>query len=430
MDLSTEFGLVDVIYGLAALFTVVAIVRSWSAFWDRELTAADKRLATQAAVFLVPPVVVLIHELGHVGAVLAVGAQVLDFHYGLFEGSVTVGGALTPAQNWFVAVAGNVAGAVVGLAMAVVAVGGVRLRPALRYVLLLGGVLQVAWALIGYPLLSLSSNWGDWVVIYDFDATPLISGATLAVHAGALYALWRWWRGSVRSTLFAIGSGAGEQVGQMREAVDARPDDVDGWLRLANLYATHGELGLARSTLAEAAGGAAGGSPRIHLARARLAVIEGQWSSAVVAADDGLRAVGPDDADVAQRLWANQGLALASMERPTNALAAFEHLAPPVLDDARVRYGRGLARLGAGDAAGGRTDLAAVVAALPEGNLLRAWARPASKDGYPTPPTTPTAPTTSAAPPPRRPRSPASDASPAQLVTQNRAPRRCVSPVR
>ncbi|MEA2702354.1 MAG: hypothetical protein QOD63_299 [Actinomycetota bacterium] len=386
MPLDSQFGLVDVIFGVAALLTVVSVIRSWSTFWDADLTAADKRLATQAAVFLVPPVVVLIHELGHVVAVLAVGAQVLAFHYGLFEGSVTVGGALTPAQGWFVAVAGNVAGAAVGLAMAVVGVRGARLRPALRYVLLLGGVLQVAWALIGYPLLSLSSNWGDWVVIYDFDSTPVLSGATLAVHAGGLYALWRWWRGSVRSTLFAIGSGAGDELARMREAVEARPDDVDGWLRLANLYAGHGELGLARSTLAGAAAGPAGASPRIHLARARLAVVEGQWSSAVVAAEDGLRAAGPDDVDVTQRLWANQGLALASMERPTNALAAFDHLDPPVVDDARVRYGRGLARLGTGDTTGGRADLEAVVSALPEGNLLRRWAEARLQGRVPSPP--------------------------------------------
>src|SRR5207253_5419636 len=75
-----------------------------------------------------------------------------------------------------------------------------------------------------------------------------------------------------------------------------------------------------------------------------------------------------------QRLWANQGLALASMERPALALAAFERVGSPVVDDTRVRYGRGLARLGAGDAEGGRSDLEAVVRALPEGNLLRVWA--------------------------------------------------------
>ena len=386
MPSGSEFSLVDVIFGLAALFTVVSVVKAWSTFWDSRLTTADKRLATQAAVFLVPPVVVLIHELGHVAAVMAVGARVVGFHYGLFEGSVSVDGALTPAQSWFVAIAGNVAGAMVGLAMAVAAMRGTRLRPALRYVLLLGGVLQVAWALVGYPLLSLSSNWGDWVVIYDFDSTPLISGATLAVHVGTLCALWRWWRGSVRSTLFAIGSGAGDALARMRAAIEASPDEVEGWLRLANLYATHGELGLARSTLTDAAAGPGGASPRIHLARARLAVIEGQWSAAVVAADDGLRAAGTGDADVAQRLWANQGLALASMERPTNALAAFDHLDPPVADDARVRYCRGLARLGAGDTAGGRADLDAVVAAMPEGNLLRTWAEARLEGRVPGPP--------------------------------------------
>jgi hypothetical protein len=386
VPVGSELGLVDVIFGLAALATVVSIVRTWSAFWDGTLSSADKRLATQAAIFLVPPVVVLIHELGHVVAVLAVGAEVAGFHYGLFEGSVGVGGVLTPAQSWFVALAGNVAGAAVGLAMVVVGARAAGMRPALRYVLLLGGLLQVVWAIVGYPLLSLSSDWGDWIVVYDFDATPVLSGATLVVHALALVALWRWWRRSLRTTLFAIGSGAGDELARRRAAVEAAPGDVDAWLQLANLYARHGELGLARSTLADAATGPAGASPRIHLARARLAMVEGQWSSAVVAADDGLRSVGPGDDDVAQRLWANQGLALASMERPSNALAAFAHVDPPVVDDARVRYGRGLARLGSGDTAGGRADLEAVARALPEGNLLRAWAEARLEGRVPDPP--------------------------------------------
>ena len=160
----------------------------------------------------------------------------------------------------------------------------------------------------------------------------------------------------------------------LRRAVRDAPGDDDGWLDLAGLYARSGELGLARSTLDEAAAAGAAPTARVHLARARVAIMESRWSSAVIAAEEGVKAAGPDDVEVVQRLWANQGLALASMERPTHALAAFDRLGPPVVDDARVRYGRGLARLGAGDREGGRADLEAVVRALPEGNLLRAWA--------------------------------------------------------
>ena len=48
--------------------------------------------------------------------------------------------------------AGNLAGALTGLALAVAGLAGARAAgPALRYVLILGGMLQVGYALVGYP---------------------------------------------------------------------------------------------------------------------------------------------------------------------------------------------------------------------------------------------------------------------------------------
>lgn len=381
-----QSGVVDLVMGAAALATLVAVVRSRRGFFDRDLTAADKRLATQAAVFLVPPVVVLVHELGHVAAVMAVGARVTGFHYGFFEGSVGYTGAISPGGAWFVALAGNVLGALTGLGLAGAGLAATRWRPAVRYVLVLGGVLQIGYALVGYPVLSLSSNWGDWVAIYDAGATPALSWATGAVHGVVLLVLWRWWRGTVRHALFAIGSGEEERVAARRQAVRAAPHDEQAWLDLAALYARRGELGLARSTLDEAARPEAAPTARVHLARARLAVRESRWSAAVTAAEAGVRAAGPDDVEVVQRLWANQGLALASMERPAHALAAFDRVQPPVIDDARVRYGRGLARLGAGDPEGGRSDLEAVVRALPTDDLLGRWAAARLAGRHPDPP--------------------------------------------
>jgi hypothetical protein len=108
-----------------------------------------------------------------------------------------------------------------------------------------------------------------------------------------------------------------------------------------------------------------------------MAMIEDRWNQAYMAAQAGLRAADGDQAntgEVSQRLWANVGLALASMDRPAQALVAFEHLGPPVVDDTRVRYARGLARLATGDVAGGHADLQSVVGWRPEGDLLRQWA--------------------------------------------------------
>ncbi|MEA2972641.1 MAG: hypothetical protein QOG82_1099 [Actinomycetota bacterium] len=386
MPFDPQSGVVDVVMGLAALATLVTLVRSRRTFLALQLTADGKRLATQAAVFLVPPIVVLIHELGHVVGVMAVGARVTSFHYGFFEGAVGYVGDITPGQGWFVSLLGNLFGAATGLALVGVGLSWSRLRPGLRYVLILGGTLQVGYALVGYPLLSLSSNWGDWVVIYDFSATPVLSWATAGVHAAALAGLWRWWRGSVRHTLFGIGSGEGERVAAGRRAVRDHPTDERAWLDLAGLYARRRELGLARDTLDRAVAPGAAPTAGVHLARARVAIMESRWSAAVMAAEAGVKVAGPDDVEIVQRLWANQGLALASMDRPAHALAAFDRVQPPVVDDARVRYGRGVARLGAGDPDGGRADLEAVVRALPVDNLLGRWAAARLAGRVPDPP--------------------------------------------
>jgi hypothetical protein len=117
----------------------------------------------------------------------------------------------------------------------------------------------------------------------------------------------------------------------------------------------------------------------VLLALTRLSMFQGRWNDAVMAARRGLRGDAHDD--VRQPLWANLALALTQMQRPDHALPAYQNLKPPVLDDVRVRYGRGLVRIESGDD-GGRDDLEAVVRTLPEGNLLRRWAE-ARLEGHP-----------------------------------------------
>lgn len=384
---------VDLIFGLAFLGTLFLLVRRWRAFWDTDLTAEDRRLATQAAVFVVPPVVVLVHELGHLVAARSLGGRVLGFHYGLIEGSVNVAGGLSTAQFWFVALAGNLAGGLAGLGLAAVGARGARLPRALRHLLVMGGLLEVAFHLVIYPLISLSAHAGDWRVIYDFSATPGLSLATAVVHVAALATCWRWWKGSVRRTLFSIDHALDDEVARLEAAVNGSPAaNPEAVAELAVLYARNGELALARETLAaaaRAAGPTGPGAARLHLANARFAVLEARWNQAYVAARQGLDAIGPaaaEDDELAHRLWANLGMALGAMDRPDQALEAFAHLRPPLVDDTRVRYARGLARLATGDTAGGRGDLAAVADARPEGDLLRQWAEAQLEGRKPPPP--------------------------------------------
>lgn len=358
------------------------LIRRWRAFFDGDFTAEDRRLAVQVAVFLVPPFVVLFHELGHLVAAEAAGADVTGFHYGLFEGSVTLSGwRLTATQDWWISLAGNLVGALLGTAMMAFGAGRRKARRPLRYVLLLGGLLVVLFSLVLYPFLSLATRWGDWIVVYS-GATPVLSGATAVMHVAAVVALYGWWRRRGRGALFAIGSGTEQAIADLKAAVAAAPAEPAAWLALADFYARRGELGLARQALQDAVE-SCGDRPRLDLGLARLSMFQGRWNDAVIAARRGLGS-GPgaaDEAEVRQPLWANLALALTEMERPELALDAYAQLRPPLLDDARVRYGRGRARLDTGDA-GGRADLESVVATLPEGNLLRAWAA-ARLEGHP-----------------------------------------------
>lgn len=385
----------DLILGLGAVLAVVALVRGWRSFVDDDFTWADRRVATQVSVFLVPPVVVLLHELGHAVAAWLLGADVVGFHYGLFEGSVTVAGRLSPADNWFIALAGNAISAAMGFAMVHAGATTSSARRAWRYVLILGGMFEVLFALVGYPVLSMVTRFGDWLTVYDFSATPGLSSATLAVHSLLLWGTWRWWRGRLRPLLFAVANGQESRLAELQDAVRRNPADVGPRLELANLFAGRGELDLAAATLDEASV-AISDLTRLHLARARLALYQGHWNQALLATRAGLTAAEPSlsggtyanghAGDLRRRLWAIQGLALSQMHRPDLALAAFEHVDGELLADARVRYGRGSARLASGDVQGGRADLAAVVASLPADDWLRRWAEARLEGREPAPP--------------------------------------------
>lgn len=382
MPFDPSSGGVDIILGIAALATIVTIARAWKTFWDEDFTMADRRLATQAAVFLLPPVVVLLHELGHYLTAKALDVPVSSFHYGFFEGSVGIRAARTVEQLWLIALNGNVVSVLCGLALLTVGLGWKTLKRPLRYTFFVTGIIELVFSLVGYPLLSLLARFGDWEIIYDFDRTPGLSTATAAAHAGMLFALWRWWRRQGRADLFALGSGGENRLAELRASIDAAPQDPAGWLNLADYYARRGELALARGTVEDGIA-ACGDTSRLLLGLTRLSMFQARWNDAVVAARRGLEV---DNAgvpeDVRQSLWANLALALTQMERPDHALPAYERLTPPLADDVRVRYGRGLVRIAAGDGDRGRADLQSVVSQLPEENLLRKWAE-ARLDGHP-----------------------------------------------
>lgn len=363
-------GTVTLVLVLAGVATLIGLARSWGSFWDDDFTSSDQRRALQVAIFVVPAIAVAFHELGHALAAWVVGARVVDFRYGFFEGSVTIAGRLSAAETWFVALSGNAVSVALGLGL-VGAGSRVARRPTARYLLMTSGLIGLAFALVGYPLLSASTGFGDWVVIYDLSEARVPSLATGLVHLAIVASLVRWWRRSGHEQLLTVREDSRQHLGEAREEVRARPGEAGPRLALTQVYLDLGSAAMASRVLNEAA--AEGVEPaRINLARARLALSTQRWSDAVVAATAGLSGAGTDDQH--QRLRANLVVGLARMGRWGLVLEATQGLTGPVAADPRIRYCRAMALLETGDSGAGRALMDEVAGSLPPEDLLGRWA--------------------------------------------------------
>lgn len=188
--ITSLFDVFALLYVLRSAQLVVVIGRQWRALIAQPLTPAKKQLAEQAAFFVAVPVAVLFHEAAHALAVWLFGGQVRGFTYRFFWGAVEHTGQYTAVERWFIALAGTLASLLVGLAFWWLLRG--HSSPALRYFGLRAFRFQIYFSLLYYPLFSAVLPIGDWRVIYDFTATPWLSGLTLAVHLVFLLFYWRY----------------------------------------------------------------------------------------------------------------------------------------------------------------------------------------------------------------------------------------------
>lgn len=158
---SLVFGL---LYVFLALQTVVMLRRAGRSIFDDRVTVEDRMLLDRAALFLLIPLAVLVHELGHAAATLQVGGRVLALRWYLFFGYVIPAGDFTALQDWWISLAGNLVGLLVALlATAALAL---PLPPAWFYLVFSFARLQFFYAVFFYPIFSFLTRWGDWVTIY------------------------------------------------------------------------------------------------------------------------------------------------------------------------------------------------------------------------------------------------------------------------
>jgi len=183
------FNLLALLYIGRAVLLAGQIARNWNALRQEPLTGAKQRLAEQAAFFLGVPPAVLVHELAHAVAVVALGGRVAEFGYRVFWGYVVPQGTFTAAENWLIAIVGTLGSLAFGTALWLA----LRHNPSrtLQYFGLRAFRFQIYFSLLYYPIFSLFLPIGDWRTIYNFAATPLLSGLTAAAHALALLFFYR-----------------------------------------------------------------------------------------------------------------------------------------------------------------------------------------------------------------------------------------------
>jgi hypothetical protein len=204
------FALLSLFYLLLAVRLVFQLARNFGKTFDRRFTHEDRMLVDQAAFFLLLPIAVALHELGHAVAIWLYGGEVLDWGFYGFAGYVAYDPfAFTPAQQIVIAAAGTI----VNLLLAAIAVALVFLerppfRAAINELLIQFTWISLLNALVVYPLLDLISGLnGDWTQMYG-GGVPALSLIILVIHLAVLAVMfWAWKSPRVQSRIARLTGG-------------------------------------------------------------------------------------------------------------------------------------------------------------------------------------------------------------------------------
>lgn len=240
------FDLLSLLYGILGVRAVWTLIQNWKSFTDDQLTGFDRRLASEIAFFVFVPVGVLLHELGHAVATYQVGGTIDwlngGFHYAFFYGYVIPEGRFTALEDWWISLSGNLISILLGF----VALIFLRLTNQAwkQYTILAFVRIQLGWALVGYPLLTLAGFQGDWLTIYGTSwllTIPL--GITHAALVIALFLIDR--NPMVKRWEVSLYAGAREQIKRLAANIAARPNAIDPIIERGNYFAAQGEPDLA-----------------------------------------------------------------------------------------------------------------------------------------------------------------------------------------
>ncbi|MEM8723373.1 MAG: M50 family metallopeptidase [Cyanobacteria bacterium P01_G01_bin.39] len=180
--------LISLLPVIISVGTLVQLAKSWSQFWDDKVILADQQLAQQLAIFVLLPIGVLLHEIGHSLATWQVGGIVKTFRWYFFSGYIIPTGDFSLAEYWWIVFAGNLVSILLAL-LSIFLITKVRKR-IVSEVLYFFACIQSIYALIAYPASSLLTGTGDWTKIYNLNFQPQ-APFTLVAHLILLWKLWQ-----------------------------------------------------------------------------------------------------------------------------------------------------------------------------------------------------------------------------------------------
>ncbi len=182
----------DHLFSLLTVFISVQTVRELyqkkQQFGDNKITLADRDLATRVALFILVPLGVLLHEIGHSLGTWQVGGKVETFRWFFFSGYIIPSGDFSLGEDWWISFAGNL----VSILLAILPIPFIfsvqkRIVGEILYKFV---AIQTIYCLVWYPLYSAFNKHGDWFVIYHPIFKPFIYYLLIA-HLALLWWLWQ-----------------------------------------------------------------------------------------------------------------------------------------------------------------------------------------------------------------------------------------------
>ncbi|MGD2076774.1 MAG: hypothetical protein PVH18_00200 [Chloroflexota bacterium] len=245
--LAILFIVISLLNAYYALRVGVDIRGRWAEYQREPLQPWQKRQIDQAAFLIGIPIGVIVHELAHALTIGYFGGRVVDAGYGFYWGYVVPDRVFLPPQEWAISIAGTIGSLLYGVVVWLI-FRRIR-RSSYQYFAIRVLRVHLIYSLVFYPVFTLLTFVGDWRTIYDFNATPVLSGITLVVHLAAIGLFyWADRRGMFEMPAFA--SLADQQDFQALTArISENPQDASAHLKLVDAYRRTGMMHQARSQL-------------------------------------------------------------------------------------------------------------------------------------------------------------------------------------